>query len=53
MEIIKRKYVGDTVRFGQYIGVVIEIKGHDALVEFKKYGSVQWIETQYLTPIGR
>ncbi|MFZ3193195.1 MAG: hypothetical protein WA154_08305 [Moraxellaceae bacterium] len=51
IEIIQAKRVGDTVKYGQYVGQVLEMKGYDALVEFKKTGSVQWIETCYLTVI--
>lgn len=51
MEIIKASHIGDTVKYGQYTGVVLERNGYDALVEFKKTGSVQWIETQYLTVV--
>ena len=51
MEIIKASHIGDTVKYGQYTGVVLERNGYDALVEFKKTGSVQWIETCYLTVI--
>lgn len=53
IEVIKAKRVGDTVKYGQYVGQVIAIEGTDAVVEFKKFGTVQRIENQYLTVINR
>ncbi len=53
IEVIKGKRVGDTVKYGQYVGQVIAIEGCEAVVEFKKFGTVQRIETQYLTVVSR
>lgn len=53
MTLIESKRVGDIVRFGQYMGLVIALQGSNAVVEFKKIGSVQVVETQYLTVVSR
>ena len=53
MTLIESKRVGDTVRFGQYMGLVIALQGSDAVVEFERIGSVQVVETQYLTVVSR
>lgn len=52
MTLIESKRVGDTVRFGQYIGVVVAIEGWEAVVEFKKIGTTQRIGTIDLIVIG-